>query len=106
MAARYRGLQTGIKGKKMANHKSSKKRIRRNAARAEVNGARKSRMRTFIKKIELALTSGDPAAAEAAFKDAQPEVQRSVSKGILHKNTAARRLSRLSTRIKTLKEAA
>jgi small subunit ribosomal protein S20 len=87
----------------MANHKSSKKRIRRNASRAVVNGARRNRMRTFIKKIETAIGAGDAAAADAAFKDAQPEIQRGVAKGILHKNTAARRLSRISARIKALK---
>lgn len=90
----------------MANHKSAKKRIRRNARRTEINKARTSRIRTFIKKIETAITAGNAQDAEAAFKAAQPEVQRGVSKGIIHKNTAARRLSRLSSRIKTLKEAA
>ena len=90
----------------MANHKSAKKRIRRNARRTEINKARTSRIRTFIKKIEAAITAGNAQDAEAAFKAAQPEVQRGVSKGIIHKNTAARRLSRLSSRIKTLKEAA
>ena len=89
----------------MANHASSKKRIRRNARRAEINGARRSRMRTFIKKIELALTAGDAKAADEAFKVAQPEIDRSVAKGILHKNTAARKLSRLSSRISALKKA-
>ncbi|HIF25786.1 MAG TPA: 30S ribosomal protein S20 [Micavibrio sp.] len=89
----------------MANHASSKKRIRRNARRAEINGARRSRMRTFIKKVELALTAGDAKAADEAFKAAQPEIDRSVAKGILHKNTAARKLSRLSSRISALKKA-
>lgn len=87
----------------MANHASSKKRIRRNDRRAEINGARRSRMRTFIKKVELAITSGDAKAADEAFKAAQPEIQRSVVKGILHKNTAARKLSRLSARIRSIK---
>lgn len=90
----------------MANHASSKKRIRRNERRAEINGARRGRIRTFIKKVELALMGGDAAAAEAAFKDAQPEIHRGIAKGVLHKNTAARKLSRLSARIKGLKEAA
>lgn len=89
----------------MANHASSKKRIRRNARRAEINGARRSRMRTFIKKVEMALTAGDAKAADEAFKVAQPEIDRSVAKGILHKNTAARKLSRLSSRISALKKA-
>ena len=90
----------------MADHKSAKKRIRRNARAAVVNGARANRMRTFIKKIELALASGDAPAAEIALKQAQPEIQRGVAKGILHKNTAARRLSRLSASIKRIKQAA
>lgn len=90
----------------MANHASSKKRIRRNANRAEINGARMSRMRTFIKKIEVAISSGNAKEAEQAFQAAQPEIGRGVAKGLLHKNTAARRLSRLSTRIKALKKAA
>lgn len=90
----------------MANHKSSKKRIRRNARRAEINGARMSRIRTFIKKIELALQDGNAAEAETALKNAQPEIHRGVSKGILHKNTASRKLSRLSSRIKAVKNAA
>lgn len=89
----------------MANHKSSKKRIRRNARRAEVNGSRMSRIRTFIKKVELALQNGNAEEAEVALKDAQPEIHRGVSKGILHKNTASRKLSRLSSRIKAAKAA-
>lgn len=87
----------------MANHDSALKRIRRNARRAEINGARRNRIRTFIKKIELALTSGDAKAAEEAFKNAQPEIQRGVAKGIMPKNTAARKISRLSARIKAAK---
>ena len=90
----------------MANHKSAEKRIRRNARRAGVNKSRMSRMRTFIKKIEAALNAGNVKDAEAAFKQAQPEILRGVSKGLLHKNTAARRLSRLSARVKSLKKAA
>jgi len=89
----------------MANHASAKTRIRRNARRATINGARRSRIRTFVKKIELALTAGDAKEAEAAFKTAQPEIDRGVAKGIMHKNTAARKLSRLSSRIKALKKA-
>lgn len=90
----------------MANHKSAKKRIRRNARQAEVNKSRMSRMRTFIKKIEMALGAGNVKDAEVAFKQVQPEIQRGVSKGLLHKNTAARKLSRLSARVKALKKAA
>jgi len=86
----------------MAHHKSAKKRIRRNARRTEVNGARIGRVRTFLRKVEEAIASGDKAAAQAVYKAAQPEIYRGVSKGVLHKNTAARRLSRLSARIKAL----
>lgn len=87
----------------MANHKSALKRIRRNNRRAEINGARRSRIRTFIKNVELALTAGNVTEAEEALKKAQPEMQRGVAKGILHKNTVARKLSRLSSRIKAAK---
>lgn len=87
----------------MANHKSAKKRIRRNAARAEVNGARRGRIRTFIKKVEMAISAGNSEDAKTALQKAQPEIQRGVAKGILHKNTAARKLSRLSSRVKALK---
>ena len=87
----------------MANHASSKKRIRRNATRADINGARRGRIRTFIKKVELALEEGNAENAQAALKDAQPEIMRGVAKGIFHKNTAARKLSRLSSRIQKLK---
>ena len=86
----------------MAHHKSAQKRIRRNAHRAEINGARVSRIRTFIKKVELAITSGDKTAAEVAFKQAEPELHRGVTKGVLHRNTAARRISRLSKRVRAL----
>jgi small subunit ribosomal protein S20 len=86
----------------MAHHKSAQKRIRRNARRAEINGARISRIRTFVKKVELAITSGDKAAAEAAFKQAEPEMHRGVTKGVLHRNTAARKISRLSKRVRAL----
>lgn len=90
----------------MANHKSAKKRIRRNERRAEINGSRMSRIRTFLKKVEGALSSGDASAAEDAFKTVTPEIYRGVSKGLIHKNTAARKMSRLSARIKALKSAA
>ncbi|MEM6811565.1 MAG: 30S ribosomal protein S20 [Pseudomonadota bacterium] len=86
----------------MANHKSAEKRIRRNARRADINGARRSRIRTFIKKIEMAISAGNQKDAQEALKNAQPEIQRGVAKGILHKNTAARKLSRLSSRIKAI----
>ncbi|TNE32798.1 MAG: 30S ribosomal protein S20 [Alphaproteobacteria bacterium] len=86
----------------MAHHKSAKKRIRRNDRRRVINRDRVSRIRTFIRKVEEAITSGDKTAADAAFKLAQPEIQRGVTKGVLHQNTVARKLSRLSRRIKAL----
>ena len=86
----------------MANHLSSKQRIRRNSRRAEFNAARKSRDHTFTKKFEAALAGGDKAAAAEAFRTAESEIMRAVSKGVLHKNTAARRVSRLSARVKAL----
>jgi len=86
----------------MAHHKSAKKRIRSNARRAEVNRARVSRIRSFVKKVETAIAGGDKAAAQAALKEAQPELHRGVRAGVLHDNTAARKLSRLSARIKAI----
>lgn len=86
----------------MANHKSAKKRIIRNAKRAEINGARISRIRTFIKKVETAITSGDKDAAQQALREAQPEIMRGVSRGVIHKNTASRKMSRLSARVKAV----
>ena len=86
----------------MANTPQAKKRIRRNARRADVNGARVSRIRTFVKKVESALESGDKPAAESALKAMQPELARGVAKGVLHKNTASRKFSRLTKRIAAL----
>ena len=86
----------------MANHKSAKKRIRRNANRAEINKSRISRIRTFLKRVEMAIASGDKEAAQTALKEAQPELMRGVSKGVLHKNTASRKMSRLSAKVKTV----
>ncbi len=86
----------------MANTPQAKKRIRRNDRRAEINGARVSRIRTFVKKVELALAAGNKADATAALAAAQPEMQRGVSKGVLHKNTVARKFSRLTKRIAAL----
>ena len=86
----------------MANHKSAEKRIRQTERRTAVNGARKSRIRTFVKKVELAIASGDKAAAAEAFKIAQPEMMRGTTKGVIHANTVSRKLSRLSARIKAL----
>ncbi|AMW34550.1 30S ribosomal protein S20 [Haematospirillum jordaniae] len=90
----------------MAHHKSAQKRIRRNARRFAINHARKSRVRTFIKKVELAVAGGDKAAADAAFKVAQPEMMRGAQKGVFHKNTMSRKVSRLSAQIKALPAAA
>lgn len=86
----------------MAHHKSAKKRIRRNERRAEINRSRISRIRTFVKKVELAIAGGDKPTAEAALRAAQPEMHRGVSKGVLHRNTVGRKLSRLSARIKAI----
>ena len=86
----------------MANTPQAKKRIRRNANRAEINGARMSRIRSFVKKVETALAAGDKEAATSALKNAQPELARGVSKGVLHKNTASRKMSRLSKRVSAL----
>lgn len=90
----------------MAHHKSAQKRIRRNARRFAINHARKSRIRTFIKKVELAVATGDKTAADAAFKVAQPEMMRGAQKGVFHKNTMSRKVSRLNARIKALPVAA
>jgi small subunit ribosomal protein S20 len=86
----------------MANTPQAKKRARQNAKRYEINRARRSRIRTFLRKVEEALASGDKAAAETALRAAQPELMRGVTKGVLHKNTAARKMSRLSQRVKAL----
>ena len=85
----------------MAHHKSAKKAIRQTERRTAVNRARISRVRSFIKKVETAIESGDKKAAEA-LKAAQPEMHRGVRTGVLHRNTASRKLSRLSARIKSL----
>lgn len=90
----------------MANHASAKKRAKQNPKRAKVNAARRSRIKTFIKKIEAAIVAGDAEAAAAAFKAAQPEIMRGVAKGVIHKKTAARKISRLSARVKSDKKPA
>jgi len=87
----------------MANHKSSKKRILRNNKRNEINSNRISRIRTYIKKVETEISSENKVKADEAFKLAMPEIQRGVSKGLIHKNTASRKLSRLSNKIKSIK---
>jgi small subunit ribosomal protein S20 len=86
----------------MANSPSSQKRALQAARRADINKARRSRMRTFIRKVEEAITSGDQAAASAALRDAQPEIMRNVSNGVVHKNTASRKISRLAGRVNAL----
>ncbi len=80
----------------MANTPQAKKRIRRNARRTEVNGARVGRIRTFVKRVEAALASGDKAAAATALQAAQPEMAKGVAKGVLHKNPASRKFARLT----------
>ena len=86
----------------MANSPQAKKRIRRNANRAEINGARIGRIRTFVKKVEAACGLGDKEAAALALHAAQPEIAKGVAKGVLHKNTAARKFSRLTKRVAAL----
>lgn len=86
----------------MANTPQSKKRARQNLRRLEVNKARRSRIRTYLRKVEEAIASGDKEAAALALKTAQPELMRGVSKGIYHKNTAARKMSRLAARVKAI----
>ena len=87
----------------MANTPQSKKRARQNERRFAVNKARRSRIRTHLRKVEEAIASGDQAAAAEALKTAQPELMRGVTKGVMHKNTVARKMSRLSSRVKALK---
>lgn len=86
----------------MAQHKSAKKRIRQTARRTAVNRARLSKIRTSIKKVETAIASGDKAAAAVALREAQPVIQGSARKSVLHRNTAARKISRLAARVKSL----
>lgn len=86
----------------MANTPSAKKAARKIARRTEVNKARRSRMRTFIRKVEEAIAGGDKSAASEALKNAQPEIMRAVTKGVLKKNTASRKISRLSASVKKI----
>jgi len=86
----------------MANTPQAKKRIRRNAKREDINGARVSRIRTFVKAVESALDAGDKKAAAEALKQAQPEMARGVARGVIHKNTASRKFSRLTKRVSAL----
>jgi len=86
----------------MANTPQAKKRIRRNENRAAINGARVSRIRNFVKKVELAIAGGDKDAARTALNAMQPELARGVARGVVHKNTAARKMSRLTKRVSAL----
>jgi small subunit ribosomal protein S20 len=86
----------------MANTPQSKKRARQNEKRFAVNKARRSRIRTYLRRVEEAIASGDKEAATKALQEAQPELMRGVTKGVFHKNTAARKMSRLSSRVKAI----
>jgi small subunit ribosomal protein S20 len=86
----------------MPHHKSAEKRLRQTEKRTTVNGARLSRVRTFVKKVEVAIETGDKTAAQSAFQEAQPELHRATTKGVMHRNTVARKLSRLAARINAL----
>jgi small subunit ribosomal protein S20 len=86
----------------MATHKSAEKRIRQTEKRTAINRSRMSRVRTFIKKVETAIATGDRQTAQSAFQVAQPELHRAITKGVLHKNTVSRKLSRLAARINAL----
>jgi small subunit ribosomal protein S20 len=86
----------------MANTPQSKKRARQNERRFAINKARRSRIRTYLRKVEEAIESGDKDAATAALRAAQPELMRGVSKGLYHKNTASRKMSRMSSRVKAI----
>ena len=86
----------------MANSPQAKKRARQNERRFAVNKARRSRIRTYLRKVEEVIASGDQAAAQDALKTAQPELMRGVTKGVYHKNTASRKISRLAARVKAM----
>jgi len=86
----------------MANTKSAKKAVRKIARRTEVNKARRSRMRTFVRKVEEAISAGDQKAARAALQLAEPQVMRAAQKNVIHKNTASRKISRLSAQVRAM----
>jgi small subunit ribosomal protein S20 len=86
----------------MPHHKSAEKRLRQTETRTAVNRSRMSRVRTFVKKVETAIETGDKAVAQSAFQEAQPELHRATTKGVMHRNTVARKLSRLAARINAL----
>lgn len=94
-----------VREKIMAHHKSAQKRIRQTDRRTDINRARRSRIRTFIKRVEAAINSGDYEKAKDALRQAQPEIMRGVSKGVLKLGTASRKVSRLSARVKSLSAA-
>jgi len=87
----------------MAHHSSAKKRIRQTESRTEVNRARVSRIRSFVKKVELAISSGNAEAAKAALHDVEPQLMKGVQAGVVHKNTASRKVSRLAARVRDMK---
>lgn len=101
-AACDRAATDWFKAGSMANTKSAKKAVRKIESRTSNNRARRSEMRTYVRKVEEALTAGDVGAATAALKTAEPIIMRAAQKGIVHKNSAARKVSRLTTRLKTL----
>ena len=86
----------------MANSPQAKKRARQNESRFAINKARRSRIRTFLRKVEEAIAAGDQEVAKAALREAQPELMRGVTKGVMHKNTVARKMSRLTSRVKAM----
>ncbi|MBB4211060.1 30S ribosomal protein S20 [Rhodothalassium salexigens] len=86
----------------MANTPQARKRVRQNEIRRQRNHARMSRIRTFVKQVETAIASGDKASAETALREAQPEIMTGVSKGVMHKNTASRKVSRLARRVRDM----
>ena len=86
----------------MANTPSAKKATRKIAARTEINRDRRSRVRTFIRRVEEAITGGDQAVAQTALREAQPELMRAATKGVMHKNTVSRKVSRLASRVKKM----
>jgi small subunit ribosomal protein S20 len=86
----------------MPNIASSKKRVRTTAKRTKINQARRTRVRGYVRKVEEAIAKGDKAAAQAALKAAEPEIMRGVTKGVVHKNTGARKVSRLTKRVAKL----
>ena len=86
----------------MANTPQAKKRARQNESRFQINKARRSRIRTYLRKVEEAIEAGDKTVAQAALREVQPELMRGVTKGVMHKNTVARKMSRLSARVKAL----